>query len=480
MKKNVFLTLSSIGVFKNLFFFPGSVFDRLIKKLKESRSVRLVILMPPAYSGKYGSFLMPHVGEFLFIETVDIKPPRAFFERLFYFFYSYLIYTSTTKMLATMGLRPDEPPAGGRRYLSPVKYLIANTFGRSVLFKKRTVPMIYNSVFRERPFRELFIKYEPHMVFASHIYGIFDAQLLQESRRLGVSTMGMASGWDHLDKYFLPFKVRHLLAQSSHIREKAIEYQLYEPQEISVVGYPHLDFVSDQRYALSREGLLNKLGFPASARFLLYISGSAYCPDEPDVIEEILKWITHGRLGENLFLVIRPYVGGRGADIEFDKKKFMRFEEHPKVAFYKKESWSDLPQSIFFMNLIRHADVIISIFTSALLEAAVFGRPLVGVAFDGYRKRPFHRSIRRFTTSEHFKGVLKIGGLRLTHNFFELEKALREYLNNPRLDQDRREVMRRKLLHPLDGRSSDRIVECLLRELEHLPPKAYTASTDCM
>jgi glycosyltransferase involved in cell wall biosynthesis len=289
--------------------------------------------------------------------------------------------------------------------------------------------------------------------------------LITEAKRQKIKTLGMASGWDHLDKYFLPFQSDNLLAQSSHIEEMAIKYQCYSPQKISVIGYPHLDFVSNPKYALLRKDFLKTMDIPENAKYILYISGSAYCPDEPDVIETILKWIDEGKFGAEMHMIIRPYLGGRGADRDFDKKKFEKFEEHPKIRFWKREAWDDLPNSINFMNIMRHANVVISIFTTAVLEAAVFDVPLITTVFDGYNQRPYHRSIRRFLMSEHFQDVLDTKAMKITNNFDELFEAIIQYLRNPKLDSNNRQVMREKLLYKLDGRASERILHSILKVL---------------
>lgn len=450
-----------MAVFKNLFFFPGSVFDQFKKLLGEKKELKIVLLFPDkVYYEKYSPFFPPVVGNQFVIE---VAPSPAALEnllqKLFYFFFSYLIYTDATRVFATLGFRPDEPPAGGKRYLAPVKWFIANTFGRSRFVKVTLVPFLFYKVFRKRPFSHLFEKYNPGLVFAPHIYGRYDMRLLAEAKRRGVKTMGMISGWDHFDKYFLPFRPDTLLAQSAHIKKMAVNLQCYEEDGVKIVGYPHHDFISDERYKMSRAELLQSLDFPENARYLLYISGSVYSPDEPDVIETMLRWIDEGRLGPNLFFVIRPYLGGRGADRNFDKKKFERFEEHPRVRFYKREFWGDLEKSIYFVNILRHSSVTMTMFTTAMLEAMVFDVPMLINIFDGYHKRPLKQSIRRYAFNERFEEVFATGAPKVIGSFEELFSSLDAFLKNPKLDSEKRAKFRAQVLYKSDGLSSQRVIE---------------------
>lgn len=61
---------------------------------------------------------------------------------------------------------------------------------------------------------------------------------------------------------------------------------------------------------------------------------------------------------------------------------------------------------------------------------------------------------------EHCK--LFIRGLKLTRSLNELESYLKEYLDNPALDIDKRDFLRKKLLYKLDGRVSERMLDYLI------------------
>lgn len=467
--KTIFFAVTTKNVFRNLFFFPGSVFYRLMDTLKQRSDLRIVFLFPRKDYPKFADFVEPYKHERCIMEMVDFNPKQTFIQKVFYFFYSYLVYTGTTKTLATMGMRVDEPPAGGRwRFLlAPIKVLIANTFGRSRWIREVMVPKIFLHLYSGRPFKNIFDTYRPDLVFGTHIYGKFDMQLLAEAARNGVRTVGMISNWDHFDKYYLPFKVDALLAQSPQVRDLAIQYQWYRSEDIIVTGYPHCDLITQKKDAMTRAEILKSLGFSPDAKYIVFASGSAYTADEPDIIEKILEWADQNSFGCNLHVVIRPYLGGRGADQDFDEKKYNRFHEHPRVTFYEREFWGDLEKSIYFTSILRHADATVIGYSTMVLEAAVLDKPLISPSFDGYHERPFNRSIKRFELREHFQDILKTGALKQARNFDDLFRFLNEYLKNPHLDADKREKLREIALYKTDGKASERVVEELLRVLKN-------------
>ncbi len=465
--KTIFISLSSLSVYRNLFFFPESVFALLKEWLRADPDTRVVVIIPLPFRDKYGPLVadedLMRQGRFI-VEIADVSTKKNFLQQIFYFFSSYLIFTGTTKIMATMGARPDEPPAGGRWYLAPLKSAIARTLGRSAWIKRRAVPWLWMRVFPERPFTALFEQYHPDIVFAPHLYGWFDTMLIGEAQRRGISTLGMPAGWDHLDKHFLPLHADRLLVPSGQVRRMALEHQAYLPEQIEIVGFPYFDFITRKEYLRPRADVLRQLGFGESAQYILYVSGSAYCPDEPDIIGEMLAWADQGKFGErDVRLVIRPYQGGRKQDKQFDMQKFNRFETHPRVVFYRQEFWGDAEQSEYFLNILAHADVVMGIYTTMLIEAAALDRPLVAPAFDGYHQRPYHRSIRRFEEFDHFREVLASGAVQTARSFDDLLAMLRRYLENPAADAAERQVLRDRVCFRLDAKASERILAEIMK-----------------
>ena len=115
---------------------------------------------------------------------------------------------------------------------------------------------------------------------------------------------------------------------------------------------------------------------------------------------------------------------------------------------------------------MRHADVLIQVFSTAVIPAAALDRPMITPSFDGHHLRPFNRSVRRFEMREHFKDVLESGGQQRALTFEELKEKLTMYLKHPETHAREREDMRQKVVGPLDGNASKRMHELLIKELD--------------
>jgi len=329
----------------------------------------------------------------------------------------------------------------------------------------KIAPILYYVAFKERPFYSLFEKYNPDLVFLSSMYDRFDTQLIPEAKRRGVKTIAMPASWDHVDKYYLPFHADTFVAHSEQIKCAAIKFQSYPSQDIVITGYPHFDFLLGDKSKISHDKVLSELNLPSGSRYILYVSGSAYCPDEPDVVEEILKWIDSGVFGKETYVVLRPYLGSRGKDKDFDAVKYARLANHPRLRVFDKRGVEDLEEMILYLNVMRYSSAVLAVYSTVFLESVVFDVPLIAAPFDGWSKRPFYRSIRRFEGFEHFKDVHKIGAIRTARTFPELKRALADYLANPKLDADKRAIMRDEICWKLDGKSSERIVDLILKKL---------------
>lgn len=450
--KTIFFTLFSTNVYNNFLIFPESV----LKRLAASRRVKVVILSDKNFAEPIKKY---NLGENVVVETVKDMPQRNWRQSLFYFFYSYLIFTDTTRLLATFGARADAPPAGGNRHLSFLKSAVANTFGRSLFVKTKLVPRLYKRIFHSRPYRYLFEKYKPDLVFLSHLAFFPDVEILAEAQRNGVRTVGMPSNWDHLNKYYIPLHADYLLVQNEPMKKEAIEWHNYKEEQVTVVGFPQFDFyIHGRSFLKTRADFLKEYGFAPASKIILFISGSVYFLDEKEILETILKWAREGKFGAEVNLIMRPYP----ARISY--KDYGETEKKEGIYFFWDKLWDNLEGNIKFLNMMYHADVVISVFSTTAMEVAAFDKPAITLGFDGSQKRPAHQSVKRLERLSHFQNVLETGAVRIARAYGELFAAIDEYLKEPRKYQEKCDILKDKLCYRLDGEASRRVAEFILKE----------------
>ncbi len=453
--KTIFINLFSILAVDN-FCIPDGVMDLLVKnKAKEDK---IVILTAEAFKEK----LLPYTADPLVtIEIINTYPPKGFVQKAFHFFYAFLIFTGSTKILATFGARADVPPAGGNPHLWIFKALIANTFGRSKFIKKKFTPWLYNRIFRKRPYKNLFEKYSPNLVVVPGLAFFPDIEICAEAQRQKVRSVGMVMNWDHLNKYYIPIHSDILLVQNEPMKKEAIKWHAYDEDQIRLVGFPQFDmYVHPDKFLIPKSDFLKTFNLGDANKIILFISGAAYSKDEPDILKAISASISEGVFGKNVKLLVRPYVIVR--DLEREQEKYKQFLDDKNMSFNWLRRTDNLDNKKIFMSMLAYSDVVISIFSTTAIESAVFDKPTITIGFDGSHKRPYRESIRRLEDMSHFKNVLDTGSVKISRSFDDLKGFIKDYLVDPSIDRDDRKVLVNKMCFKNDGKSSIRVVDNIL------------------
>lgn len=458
IQKTILINLFSILAMDN-FTVPDGVIDELIRN--KSQNIRLVLLTEKKMMSRLVSYAD---GRTVIVEAIKSFPPKGFVQKLFHFFYAFLIFTGSTKVLATFGARADIPPSGGNRHMWFLKSLVANTFGRSLFVKRRMVPWLFKIIFHKRPYKGLFDTYQPDLVMAPAIAFFPDVELVSEAQRRGVKTVGMAMNWDHLNKYYIPIHADWLLVQNEPMRREAINWHTYYPEQITIVGFPQFDMYAHlEKYLVPQDQFKKDFGLEGTDKIILFISGAAYSLDEPDIIREISKWIGEGRFGLKTKLFVRPYVIAR--DIEREHKKYKPLENDPNIIFNWQRRSDSLESKRIFMSMLAYSDVVISIFSTTAIEAAIFDKPTITIGFDGYKKRPAHQSIVRLEEMSHFRNVLDTGSVKVVRGFEDLKLSIKRYLDDPKIDASKRRELVAKMCYKTDGGASKRIADFVLSKI---------------
>jgi CDP-glycerol glycerophosphotransferase (TagB/SpsB family) len=131
-----------------------------------------------------------------------------------------------------------------------------------------------------------------------------------------------------------------------------------------------------------------------------------------------------------------------------------------------KQNWEfDDAALKFLANTLAHADIVISMYSTILIEAALFGKPLIAIGFDGAKKRPYWDSAERFFEWDHLREVKELNGVWIVRSREELARAINTYLTHPEhLAEGRARIVERQSQFT-DGRSGERVAKILSESL---------------
>jgi CDP-glycerol glycerophosphotransferase (TagB/SpsB family) len=135
----------------------------------------------------------------------------------------------------------------------------------------------------------------------------------------------------------------------------------------------------------------------------------------------------------------------------------MAHERRPDPDGWAIPSASDQAQLV---SSIAHCDACINIVSTMTLDAAVLDRPVVGIEFSREPASPQGIMFSEYE-ADHYKPVVESGGLRLARRWPELMGYLREAIENPERDREKRARLVRNECGVVDGHAADRITAAL-------------------
>ncbi len=460
--KTIFISLSSPTILRNFFLVPDGVFD----KLKNSK-IKIVLL---AQSAACGQISKKFSGGNIFIEPIKLQWKMTIPQRIYNFFSTYLIFTGSLRLFSSLGVRNDIPAAGGRlgQLMYPLKAAVSRTLGKSLWIKKILMPKIDGLVYRSRPFKHIFEKHKPDLVFIPDVIGLQGIGILREAKRQKIKTLGMCGSWDHFAKKYEPLKVDRLLVWNEVLKKEAVELHNYNENNVFAVGVPQYDLFARKNLLMERKEFFDKFNLDMEKALIFFASEAKHSPDDGDIVEMMLNFMKENKFLSGAQIFLRPYPG-----VKFDHQKFDKFNgasnlyinwiELDKSFGMASHPWiPTLDRMIDFMNIIYHSDIIINTYSSISVEASAFLKPIININFDGYKKRPFNKSVKRFELLSHYKHVSETGGVRMAGNEKDLLDAINEFLSNPKSNLENTVRLRDKMCFKIDGKSSERIADHIL------------------
>ena len=311
---------------------------------------------------------------------------------------------------------------------------------------------------RTQYFAAIFDRYEPALVFASDVQGIYDTRLMKEARRRCIRILGMVRSWDNMtSKGLMRIVPDHLAVHTETIRDEAVHYNDVDPKTISIVGIPHYDRYTTAKRA-PRENVLRGYRLDSSKKTILFAPPSDLFVQNNTVNRFVLSLLGQLPQEETQIIVRFPLRGGvdLGArspqsNIVFDYPGTRLAETNRERMELTKEEDERLADTLSAM------DVVLSGPSSLAVDAALFEKPVVFIAFDGEKNRRYSESMRRFLDYDHFVPLVQSGGVKIARMPSDLLPIIAAYLKNPAADREGRARIVKEKCGVLDGRSTERL-----------------------
>lgn len=448
--KTVLLTAFQSFISRNIL--NTGVLDELL-----FHGYRVVVCVPKAKEAFYKSTYDSKSG--VVIEVFDIEKFESRRERIFRDIALLLI---STKTMVHRKIKIYESSGRSLRYLYHrcITALFGGLIWPKVLY--RSIDYKFNN---PDAFRSLLEKYSPEVVFATDVFGMADAFMLKSAKKHKIRSVGMVTSWDNnTSKGLMRMAPDKLIVQNEIIKQESIEVQHVPEQIIVVVGIPHFEYYKSYT-SISRREFFSKLGLDTKKRIIVFSpAGDKFISTDWQICEILRRSLVSGGLPDDVVILIRIHPTNPVSFKGFVPDKNFVIDS-PGVSFDglgEKRKELDKSALHHLLDTLNHAELVINVVSSIVIDAAVLDKPIVTVGFDGWEKKvPFGSSVGRYLADDNMAKLLRIGGTRVARDENELISIINMYLSHPETDKELRKTLVEKQCYVLDGLASRRIANCV-------------------
>lgn len=450
----------------NSFFVRNILRSDALKVLLEGRNIRIVLLAP---KNKIDYYRTEFPNDLISFDVLpDVRNSKI--ERFFKFFETASIHTKTSYML-TKAQYLRRTGLKRMRLLSYFDYFeryILWQLGR-FYFWRWLIRRIY-LLFPNMAFNKILDEYKPDLVFLPTMISPEDYILAKATKKRGIKTLGMTLSWDNFySKTFLLVEPDKLMVHTDQIVEQARRLGDFRGN-IYATGIPQYDIYFKKEKLLSREKFFENIGADSSKKLLLYaFSGKSGLNIEFNILDLLYKSIKEGKLGENIQVLLRPYprYDFSRSKLEELRTKYNFLISNPVAHLNTgKGDWEFDGAAIELLaNSLAHSDVVINMYSTFFIEAAIFNKPLIAIRFDGEKNFDYWNSAIRFFDWEHLAQIGRTSGIAMANNLDQLNEFIRKYLSNPEwLNEGRRKLVLQQCQFT-DGKSGERVAKTIINAL---------------
>ena len=339
----------------------------------------------------------------------------------------------------------------GETYIPPfTKRWFGKLLGRSRLFQQ-LVRKLELKIQPSATLAGLFDRYKPSLVFGTTLINSqVDVPVLREALHRGIRAVAMTRSWDNLSgSGFLRVIPDRFFVQNKHLYEIAHTEHFVPKERMEIFGIPHYDYNFDQSLVLSREEFCRQVGLDPAKKIILYAAVGTFVfrkeAEMARILDEVAQKIGNAQVIFRLHPAF-PMDTGTLATTRVIPDTGARLHEIPHL-----------------INTLYHMDVMVTIGSTMIIDAAAFDKPVVSAIFDGYSGQDdYWYSTRCFYDYSPTKVLLYSGAVRIVKNKEQLVTEIKAYLADPTRDKDARQKIIARFAAPYDGRAGERLADLVV------------------
>lgn len=320
----------------------------------------------------------------------------------------------------------------------------------------------------DKNFIYLFEKYRPDLLLSAHPFSDIEASLIRQANKRHILSIGIINSWDKMtSRSILRILPDKLIVHNEIVKREAILYTGMNEKDIMVVGVPHYDIFFRGK-PRERVEFYARFNIDPEKRIILFCpTGQYYGKNDIEIINTLIKLQVSNLIGSDIQIFVR-FPPNDNVDIKgiSDLSKVIFYQ--PGIRFSSKRGidWDmDFEDIQLLYDTLYWSALIICPPSSLSIDASIVDRPIINIKFGDTRTYSTD-NINLYYDSDHYKNILRHGGVRLVLNESELILWIKRYLNDQSLDRDGRRLIAEEQCYKLDGQSSRRMSKVILNSLK--------------
>ncbi len=331
---------------------------------------------------------------------------------------------------------------------------------------------------RSKTAQQLIQHIQPKLVISTYPINFLESKMLYAAKQQNIPTLIHLLSWDNItSKGRFPVVADYFIAWGQVMYEELKEYYQLPDERIHICGVPHFDQHIHIAQQPAFQPLVEELGLDAGRPYLFVaMSSPRFAPKEIDIVEWLAAAVDKGKFGDEMQLIVRPHPQNVQGSLS-DRKWIKRLDQlksqgvaidYPKLV-KSKVRWSMKKKDMDRLsNLLAGCSLCINSGSTVSIDALMLGKPVILSSFDGDTDLYYWKSARRLVDYIHQQKFVALGGAAVAYNYEEFETQIRQYLDNPNLDAEKRSHALSMECYKNDGQATERVVTAVLTILQKI------------
>ena len=237
----------------------------------------------------------------------------------------------------------------------------------------------------------------PDVLLVSPLVAAASGQVdwIKAAQAAGVRTAVGIASWDNLtNKGLLRIEPDAVLVWNDAQKREAHEYHYIPDAKIAVTGAQLFDRWFDRTVTRDRAAFCQRVGLPGDGPFVLFTGSSSFISESGAEVAFVRRWIQALRASGD------PVLAGVHVLVRPHPYNFHRWADEPLagesgVTVFPRSGYNpvDAENRADFFDSLFHSAAVVGINTSAMIEAAIVGRPVLSMLapeFAGTQEGTIH------------------------------------------------------------------------------------------